>query len=929
MTRPPRWTRAVLRFVAPDDRVDDVLGDLAELHDRRHARHGRFVASLLTGLEALDIAVSFIRARFARSQDPDRTSRRPPPSGRRAIAAARRHGPTVSWLDFKLGLRMLVKYPGMTIVAGLAIAFTVTLGVTGFEFASDWMSPRIPLPAGDRLVEIGKYDRFRTNEDPRLLHEYEVWEQELRSVEELGAFMSYRRSIFTDRGGTTVVAADITASALAMARTPPLHGRLLSEADEVPGAPDVAVVGYEVWRSVLGGDPEVVGTEIRVGSQVATVVGVMPEGFRWPFGHGLWQPFRLSAGEFEYGRSPAISVVGRLADGAARGDLQAEVDVIARGLAAAYPEHGADQTASVKPFGSNPLPVVGVSEVAFLVLNVAFFVMLILLVCGNVALLLFARTSARRNEIVVRSALGASRSRIVWQLFVEAMVLTCAGAVLGVWTSNRLIAWGASMIGDFNGEFLLGFWFGSPASGTTMLVAVGLALLAGILCGVMPALKATGGGLGSGLQRAAAGEGRGFGRIWGFLIVSQITVTVAFAPFMVYLGVLSTRIERWDHGLGSARFAYARIMQDAGLPEVVAELASVPYAESEIARRYRDAMPELERRLASRLGAEGVTRAAVVPGLYHPFQYIEVDGPAAPHDFVRGWRVSTASVGDEYFDVLGVPILSGRRFDSGDSEAETPVAIVNEAFVEDVLEGRNPIGRRFAFVLPSRADPPRPDSLGPWVEIVGVVKQIAMNADPEFPAPPGLYLPLKASDRWQYLIARTDEDVAAFAPDLRQMALDVEPSLLVQEVRPLEESTTANKLAYQSWFLIVVVSGGIGMLLATAGIYSIMSYTVSRRTREIGVRVALGAARHRILASVFGRSFRQIATGVLLGALLFTLFLAIADGGPGDLFDVPSPRDLVWVGLLIFGMTIVCSLACIVPTRRALAIEPTEALKSD
>lgn len=338
---------------------------------------------------------------------------------------------------------------------------------------------------------------------------------------------------------------------------------------------------------------------------------------------------------------------------------------------------------------------------------------------------------------------------------------------------------------------------------------------------------------------------------------------------------------------------------------------------------FASAYRELERRIAEEPEAVAVTVARNVPGEYHRWQWIELDPSAAPSGATRR-RVESTAVDPDFFDVLGARIVAGRGFDAVDVEAGTPVVIVNEDFVRVVLEGRNPVGRRVAFVR--RVSEELPDSVvRSWHEIVGVVEQISMTLGPERDHGAGIYGLLDPADPDPMrIIARVaGADPMTLAPRIRALARDVDPTLVLEDMRPASEAAWQTELAYASWFWVVLFAGGIGLLLATAGIYSVMSFTVSRRTREIGIRVALGADARRVVSGIFSRAFKQIGIGIVVGGLLFVAF--------GFAFSDPpyqvGLKDLAFMIGYLAAMTGVCLLACLVPTRRALSIEPTEALR--
>jgi hypothetical protein len=410
-----------------------------------------------------------------------------------------------SWLDFKLGLRMLVKYPGLTIVGGVAVAFAISGGAATFEFIGQLVNPRLPLPDGQRVVALRNWNLETNWPDARSLHDFTAWRTELRTVREIGAAQILERNLSVDNGpGEPAEVAEISASAFPLTRVPPLLGRTLIESDEQAGAPLVAVIGYNLWQSRFAGDPKVVGRTVRVGRAQATVVGVMPEGFGFPVAQELWLPLRLNVLEHERGQGPALQVFGRLAPGATLEEAQVELAALGRRAATDFPETHEHLRPQVLLHAKRWLMFSTAETLGVLSFNL-FGVFLLVLICANVALLMFARAATRESEIIVRSALGASRGRITMQLFAEALVLFGVATAVGLAAARFGLGWALNVAEiEMNSDGgHLPFWITDGLSSTTLLYALLLALLGAALAGVVPALKITR-GLSANLKRISA-----------------------------------------------------------------------------------------------------------------------------------------------------------------------------------------------------------------------------------------------------------------------------------------------------------------------------------------------------------------------------------------------------------------------------------------
>ena len=834
-------------------------------------------------------------------------------------------------LDLKVGGRMLVKYPGVTVVGGLAMAFAICVGTVIFEVLTPFIHPTLPLQAGERIVQIRNWDVAANDPEPRALHDFIVWRAALRSVTELGAWRDVTRNLIVDAGDARPVeVAEMTASGFRVAEGAPLLGRVLVSADEQAGAPPVAVLGYDVWRTRFGSDPNVLGRTVQLGSEYATVVGVMREGFAFPVSHELWMPLRTDILDQAPRSGPAITVFGVLAPGVTLEEAQAELATLGRRAAIQLPathEHLQPRVASYAKMFSNPSG----EERSILLSVYVFAVMLLVLVCGNVALLLFARAATRESELVVRSALGASRSRIVAQMFAEALVLGGVAAVAGLGAAHFvLLSWGVNFLEVNLGR--LPFWYDLRLSPATVLFAVGLTVLGSAIAGVMPALKVTR-GMGSRLKQAAAGAGGlQFGGVWTAVIVVQVAITVAF-PALVYVEQWELRhVQAFEAGFAAEQYLAVRIEMDAPI---------VPGANADSVRlaqraSFAPAVDELRRRVAAEPGVAGVTFVDRLPRTPRPQSNIELsDDSAVTAQSARvtstGLRpplreATVAGIEPTYFEVLETPILAGRAFNAADLTPGASVAIVDQGFVEQVLQGRNPIGQQVRFIQDGDA---AAKGSNPWFEVVGVVKELGMGAPTRKGRAAGFYLPA-TPDRFDrvYMMVHVRGDPMTLGPQLREIAAAVDPTLRLSELQRVDEVTNDILWVVRLWLRVTIMMTAVALLLSLSGIYAVLSFIVARRTREIGIRVALGASRRRVVAAIFRRPLSQVGLGVLAGGALIAVAGSIETEMPG----LSGELSLEQIAILLAYATLmlgICLLACVVPTRRALAVEPTIALRVD
>jgi predicted permease len=848
-----------------------------------------------------------------------------------------REGRGLAWLsglslDFKLGLRMLRKYPGLTFIGGLAMAFGFWVGAVTFEMVNLAFHPTLPLPGGDRIVQLRNWDGVTNRPEPRALHDFVTWRATLTSVTDLGAWRDVTRNlILEDRESRGVDVAEITASAFRIDPTPPLLGRVLRESDEAPGAPPVVVLGHDVWQARFAGDAAVIGRTIQLGDEFATVVGVMPGKFGFPIAHDLWMPLKTALLPPVARQGPGITIFGRLAPGVTMEQAQAEITMVGQRAAAEFPATHGHLEPQVKPF-TTVFAEMRSSDLVILASINAFAIMLIVLICSNVALLLFARAATRESELVVRSALGASRRRIVTQLFAEALVLGLVASVVGLITAQcALQTLGVTFMESNLGR--LPFWYDLSLSPATILYAALLTVLGAGIAGVLPALKVTR-GHGTQLKQATAGGGGlKFGGVWTVVIVTQIAFTVAF-PAIAYVEQHELRrIRSFDVGFASEQYLGFLVEMDSP----AGSAASTDSARAAEGVRYKASLDELKRRIAGEPGVLGVTHVTHLPRMFHTEDLVELEGAApstaanARQPVLRGDgannpvnEATLAWIDPAYFDVLKAPLLAGRPFHSGDLGPEARVVIVDQGFVDRMLAGRNPLGQRLRFAPERMPDGSLSEAPRPWYEIVGVVKELGMAypfhhrraAGIYFPGDPELTGPL-------YLMVHVKGDPMALAPSVRELSTAVDPTLRLAEFQRVNEVTNEVQWVLVLWLRITMVLTAVALLLSLAGIYAVLSFTVARRTREIGVRVALGASRLKVVAAIFRRPLIQVVIGVVAGgALIAAGAFVLAQGG----LSLSQ-----WALLLGYAalMLAVCLIACIVPTHRALRVEPTEALRAE
>jgi predicted permease len=847
-------------------------------------------------------------------------------------------------VDFKLGVRMLKKYPGLTAVALFALSLAIGAGAAYLEFVNDLLHGTLPFPDADRIVGIQVWDQESGDVDPKQAANFVAWRGSLRSIPDLAAFRSLERNLITPDGRAEPVrGAEISAAAFQIARVPPLAGRPLLPADERDGAPPVVVIGNDLWTTRFGSDRGVIGKPIRLGKGTYTVVGVMPDAFRLPTSHSLWIPLQLNDASYPRRQGPPTRMFGKLAAGVSIGAAQAELTALAERAAADFPSTDRHLRPIVLPYVESIWSTDHESRVQTIVLYSAniFFLGLLALCGANIATLVFARTATRDTEISVRSALGASRARIAGQLFAEALVLSSLAAVIGLIFGDYALQWVKNASTAAQGTPMM-FWWDDSFRPETIFYAGLLAIFAAVIIGVTPALKATGKDVQSRLKQStgATSAGLKFGGVWTGVIVTQVAVTVIFLAIVGLLGwsAYVTRGGARDRNFPASEYVALRV----GLDRAEIAAVSPEDADAEYRKRLRGTYAEFARRLEAEPSIAGVTYGTRLPGMNFRETSVEIEGGQAvtPRS---GEVVRAGSVALNYFETFRASLVAGRLFTDADLATNSHIAIVDQTFVTTILKGQDAVGLHVrempeegnyrtlttsGIVMTDEKGKivKANEAPGPWVEIVGVITDLTDPTNKT--AGDALIFRPAAVEATQplYLAVRARTNPSAVMSRLGIIAADVDPSMRVTEMMMLDNIGESQRVALDFFARLLAGISIVAMVLATAGVYALMSFTVARRTAEIGIRLALGANPRRIVMATFARALTQVAIGLILGSI--PAWLIVANVGP-EVSPTNGNEIAIAMGL---GSTVLVALvtavACVLPAWRALRIQPTDALKA-
>ena len=794
--------------------------------------------------------------------------------------------------DASRGLLAKPGFSGLVIAvlaSGLACVLFMTVLVYGLVIRP------LPFHAPDQLLHIGIQNSDRPDRlSDVTTHDLIQWQQRLNQVADVAAYQQQTINLSDEDRAERYAGASISSNLLRVLGVSAQLGRTFTDSDGSPGAEATVILSDAVWRQRYNADPAIIGRVVRMNAGNARVIGVMPVDFSYPNKEMIWTPATLDpAAKREDGGDWVV--VARQRDEAGTASLRAALDNWSTDAKVESPRYFETRKVDFEPLtyqivNRNTRAIFNVMLVA---------VMLVLLVaCANAANLILSRTLARRQELAVRSALGASRTRLVIHLLSQSLLLAGIAAAIAL-----PLAWAAAnwfdkvfRTSEEGPPHWMHFSLNAPLIGFALLAA----LLTGLITGILPALRA-GSQVNTTLRddsRSVAGGA--FARISRALVVGEVAVSCVLLVAAAVMVRGMDQFETSDFGIRTENLLTARI----GLSET-----KFPSADSQLGGFER-----LVERLRSESGVIDAAVGTTLPGLIAEDRRVLREG-AGPNDAQT--VVYWGSVDDRFASTYELTLEEGRFFNVSDRADSPPVAIVDHTFAEKLGNGESVLGRRF------RLDPDNPQ--GALVTIIGVIKRIQLD-DLDDPVRPALLRPLRqAPERFVSLAIRTQGDPRAFAPRFNEILREVEPDTPAYWVRTYDQVIREATFGEHILARLFLVFGAISLFLAGAGLYGVIAFTVRQRTREIGVRRALGAPSGRVLATLVGRSAWQIGLGLVIGLALAWPFARLLTGTLNG-FDADNPQ----VYLLVVGILVVAALfAILVPARRALRVDPLVALRHE
>lgn len=803
------------------------------------------------------------------------------------------------WQDIRFGARKLRKNPGFTVVAVLTLALGIGANTAIFSAVNSVLLRPLPYQNPDELVMVWetapKLGFPRNNVAPA---NFIDWRDQNRVFAQIAAYGGNSVSL-TGRGEPErIEGMRVSAGLFPLLGVTPLLGRVFTEEEDRPGARNVVVLSHGLWQRRFGGDPGAVGQSLTLNDTPHTVVGVMPAHFRFPGREQeLWVPMAFEPEEAAGRGDHYLTVVARLKPGVPLRQAQAEMDAIATRLQEQYPQTNTGQGVALVPlheeFAGN------VRKPLLLLLGVVGFVLLI--ACANVTNLLLARAAARQKELTIRSALGASRLRLMRQLLTESLLLSAlggvAGTLLGVWAVGLL----DSLVPDSLAEA-----HGIAVDWRVLSFAIAVSLLTGVVFGLLPALQPSKSKLTEALKEGGRGGegGESRGRLRGALVVAEIALSLVLLAGAGLMIRSFYRLANVDPGF-----------HPGGTLTMRMELSGGKYGDPVKRRAFYDRLLQQAQSLPGVKSAGVITQLPLTTqGLHFSFS-LEGQPPLPSGDLPQAaFRV----ISQDYFRAMGIPLLRGRSFTPQDTADAQAVVVINRTMAERFWPGQDALGRRFKIGSA--------DSQNPWAVIVGVVGDVRQTSLYQ-ELTPEMYVTYLQDRRFfaipRDLVLRMDGNPLSMAPAVRGEIWKLDKDLPLFRVQTMEQVLSLATAGQRFNMLLLSIFAALSLTLATIGVYGVMSYATAQRTHEIGIRMALGARTRDVLRLVIGRGLLLILIGVavgLAGAFGLTRLMS------GLLFGVSATDPLTFT-LITLLLTAVSLLACYLPARRATRVDPLVALR--
>jgi putative ABC transport system permease protein len=795
--------------------------------------------------------------------------------------------------DLRYAFRTLSRSPGFSIAVILILAISIAANTAIFSFVNGVLLSSLPFHEPDRLVVLGENNPEKASRiqavSPRNL---EDWQKESKTLEQFGAWRDWRFRVTTPEGRIPVSAGIATPELFTALALTPVAGRLFLPEDNQRGRDHVVLISQRYWQTNYGGDPGVIGQSISLDNESFAIVGVLPNSLQ-TLGIGrfdVWAPVSVDPDQYLDRHVRNRRVYARLRPRVTIQDAQGEMKTISEQLSIQYPKDNAGYRVSIVSLQDSQVGDVRPALLMFLA-AVGF---VLLIACANVANLLLARSSTRRKEFAIRTALGATRYSLIRQFLTEAVVLAVIGGFLGVllavWLVDLFVAINPGNIPRIDQVKL---------DLRVVTFALSLSILTGITFGLAPAIVSSRVNLVEHLKEGQRGSAIGLGsRIRALLVISQVALALSLMVGAGLLGRSFVRLITLHPGFNPENLLTANIFAPTEKYKTGKSVAEL----------YERVTEEL--RTIPGVVSVGATSAGPQFGGFEPVDFL-VEGESAPGSGQYP-RARYYNIGPDYFRTMQIPLLSGREFSERDTSGSGPVTIINKTMARRFFGTADPLGKRVLLVRENTA-----------LEIVGVVDDVK-RFEAEAVVEPEIYYPYEQRPRWAtYFVIRTDSDPSSIVPAVRSNLLALDKDVLLTNVATVDKLVAVALRAPRFNAALIGAFAAIALLLASFGLYAVISYSVTQRTHEIGVRMTVGAAQKDILKLIVGNGMVLTLIGIALGLVIsFALTRLLMS----LLFEVSVTDPLTFVAIALL-LTAVSLFACYVPARRAMRVDPMTALR--
>jgi putative ABC transport system permease protein len=796
--------------------------------------------------------------------------------------------------DLRYAVRMLRKKPSFTVIVVLALAIGIGANTAIFSVVNAILLRPLPYKNADRISMIWMDNpKLGVSQDWHSYPNYIDYKEQNQSYEDMAAFNDRSFNLTGTGDPVRVVGVWATASLFSVLGVEPALGHTFTEAEEEPGKDLVVVLSNGLWQRRFGGDPGIVGQPINMNGVNRTVLGVMPASFTFPEKNTeLWIPIAISPQRKQARNAISYKAVGRLKPGVTIEQARSDMGAIAKRLDDQYFQSG---------YGINLIPLHDqetrtVRPALLVLLGAVAFVLLI--ACANVANLLLARAALREREVAIRVALGAGRSRIIRQVLTESALLSlvggAAGLLLAFWGLKLLVALSPADIPRLDQTGI---------DVRVLAFTLAVSLVTGLIFGLAPALQSSKSDPNESLKEGGRGSTGGVGgrRVRNLLVVSEIALSLILLIGAGLLIKSFMRLQQFEFGFNPDNLLTMRV-----------QLPGSKYRDGkQVVAFYQQLLERMET-------VPGVQSAGTISSVFI------TDTPNSTNFSIEGRPVPVGaeqievpldSVSPSYFKVMGIPLLRGREFDNRDAEGATPAVIINDTFARRFFAGEDPIGKRFVYGSP--------DPKNPWITIVGVVGDMRRTGFDRAVRPETFLPEAQNPDNALTIVARTATDPAGFAGALRNEVWSIDKDQSVYDIKTMHQTLSEMMSQRRFNMLLLGLFAAVALTLAAVGIYGVISYSVTQRSHEIGIRIALGAQSRDVLKMVVGQGMMLAGIGVSIG--LIAAF-ALTQLMSSLLFGVRAadPVTFALISFLLIGVALV---ACLVPARRATRVDPMVALR--